>query len=225
MGRLIVIEGVDASGKATQTKLLYEYLKSKYKKVEQIEFPDYESPSSSLVKMYLSGEFGKTADDVNPYIASTFFAADRYASYKTKWEKLYNDDYIIVADRYVTANMIHQASKFSSIEEKEKFIKWLCDFEYKLYGLPEPDLKLFLDVPPEISFELMRERLNKFTEQEEKDIHEGDEEYLKKTYENARYVADNYGFEVIECTKSGCLRTIEDIHEEIRGITEWSLKR
>lgn len=220
MGKLIVIEGVDASGKATQTKLLYEYLKEKYKKVEKIEFPDYESESSSLVKMYLNGEFGKNANDVSPYIASTFFAADRYASYKTKWEKLYNDDYIIIADRYVTANMIHQASKFDNKEEKEKFLNWLCDFEYNLYKLPEPDIKLFLNVPPHISAELMRERLNKFTEQEEKDIHERDSEYLKKTYENAVYIADNYGFKTVNCVKDEKLRTIDDIAGEIRRIIE-----
>ena len=220
MGKLIVIEGVDASGKATQTKLLYEYLKEKYEKVEKIEFPDYESESSSLVKMYLNGDFGKNANDVSPYIASTFFAADRYASYKTKWEKLYNDDYIIIADRYVTANMIHQASKFDNKEEKEKFLNWLCDFEYNLYKLPEPDIKLFLNVPPHISAELMRERLNKFTEQEEKDIHERDSEYLKKTYENAVYIADNYGFKTVNCVKDEKLRTIDDIAGEIRRIIE-----
>lgn len=220
MGKLIVIEGVDASGKATQTKLLYEYLKEKYNKVEKIEFPDYESPSSSLVKMYLSGEFGKNAEDISPYIASTFFAADRYASYKTKWEKLYNDGYIIIADRYVTANMIHQASKFDNLKDKEKFLSWLEDFEYNLYSLPVPTLKFFLNVPPDVSFELMRERLNKFTEKEEKDIHESNKEYLYKTYENAKYIADKYNFEIINCVKDNKLRSIEDIQEEIRRIAE-----
>lgn len=220
MGKLIVIEGVDASGKATQTKLLYEYLKERFPKTEKIEFPDYESSSSSLVRMYLSGEFGKNAEDVSPYIASTFFAADRFASYKTKWEKLYNDGYIIVADRYVTANMIHQASKFDNMEEKEKFLSWLTDFEYNLYNLPEPTLKIFLNVPPKVSFELMRERLNKFTDKEEKDIHESNHKYLEKTYENAKYIADKYDFTVINCVKDGKMRTIEDIQYEIRRIVE-----
>jgi len=220
MGKLIVIEGVDASGKATQTKLLYEYLKSSFEKVEKIEFPDYESNSSSLVKMYLSGEFGKNAEDVSPYIASTFFAADRYASYKTKWEKLYNDDYVIIADRYVTANMIHQASKFDNNEEKEEFLSWLTDFEYNLYKLPQPTLKIFLNVPPEVSFELMRERLNKFTEKAEKDIHESNKEYLEKTYENAKHIAEKYGFEIINCVRDEKMRTIEDIQSEIRRIVD-----
>jgi len=220
MGKLIVIEGVDASGKATQTKLLFEYLKEKSDKTLKIEFPDYESPSSSLVKMYLSGEFGENANDVSPYIASTFFAADRYASYKTKWEKQYKDGYTIVFDRYVTANMLHQASKFSDEDEKRKFIDWLCEFEYGLYGLPEPTVKLFLDVPPEISAYLMRERLNKFSGEEAKDIHERDKDYLYKTYENAKFVAANYGFTVINCVKDGKLRSIEDIQNEIRTIVD-----
>lgn len=220
MGKLIVIEGVDASGKATQTGLLFEYLKNKNEKTVKIEFPDYESESSGLVKMYLRGEFGKNAEDVNPYVASTFFAADRFASYKTKWGKLYEDGYTVIADRYVTANMLHQASKFDNIEDKVKFIEWLYDFEYNLYNLPKPDLKLFLNVPPEVSFELMRDRLNKFTDEEEKDIHESDKEYLKKTYENAIYIAKNYGFEIVNCVKDGKLRTIEDIQEEIRRIVD-----
>lgn len=220
MGKLIVIEGVDASGKATQTGLLFEYLKNKNEKTVKIEFPDYESESSGLVKMYLRGEFGKNAEDVNPYVASTFFAADRFASYKTKWGKLYEDGYTVIADRYVTANMLHQASKFDNIEDKVKFIEWLYDFEYNLYNLPKPDLKLFLNVPPEVSFELMRDRLNKFTDEEEKDIHESDKEYLKKTYDNAIYIAKNYGFEIVNCVKDGKLRTIEDIQEEIRRIVD-----
>ncbi len=220
MGKLIVIEGVDASGKATQTKLLYEYLLSKSDKTLKVEFPDYDSPSSALVKMYLSGEFGENANDVSPYIASTFFAADRFASYKTKWEKQYKDGYTIVFDRYVTANMLHQASKFSDEAQKRKFIDWLCDFEYGLYGLPEPTVKLFLDVPPEISAELMRERLNKFSGEEAKDIHERDKDYLYKTYENAKFIAANYGFKVINCVKDGKLRTIEDIQKEIREIVD-----
>lgn len=220
MGKLIVIEGVDASGKATQTKLLYEYLLSKSEKTIKVEFPDYESPSSSLVKMYLSGEFGENAGDVSPYIASTFFAADRYASYKTKWEKKYLDDYTIVFDRYVTANMIHQASKFSDEAEKRKFIDWLLEFEYGLYGLPEPTVKLFLDVPPEISARLMKERLNKFSGEAAKDIHERDADYLYKTYENAKFIASNYGFKIINCVKDGNLRSIEDIQNEIREIAD-----
>lgn len=215
MGKLIVIEGVDASGKQTQTELLYKYISALTDKVIKIEFPDYESPSSAPVKMYLNGEFGKDANAVNPYAASTFFAVDRFASYKRNWEDKYNEGYIVIADRYVTANMIYQASKLESIEEKEKFCEWVCDLEYEKLGLPRPDIKLFLDVKPEISFALMAKRKNKFTGEEALDIHESDKNYLIKTYNNAKFIADNYGFTTVNCVKDDNLRTIEDIHSEI----------
>lgn len=220
MGKLIVIEGVDASGKQTQTELLYKYAKTVTDKVIKIEFPDYESPSSELIKMYLNGEFGKDADAVNPYAASTFFAADRFASFKTKWEKLYNEDYLIIADRYVTANMIYQAAKISDIEEKEAFLNWISDFEYKKLGLPEPDLKLFLDVKPEISFALMEKRNNKYTGEEKLDIHEADKNYLNNTYKNARFIADNYGFKTVDCCDGDSLKSIEEIHSIIKNLTK-----
>ena len=215
MGKLIVIEGVDASGKQTQTELLFKYISTLTDKVIKIEFPDYESDSSAPVKMYLSGEFGTDADSVNPFAASTFFAVDRYASYKKFWEEKYMDDYIIIADRYVTANMIYQASKLENISEKESFCEWVCDFEYGKLGLPCPDLKIFLDVKPEISFELMEKRRNKFTGEEALDIHESNKEYLIKTYENAKFVADKYEFVTINCVKNEALRTIDDIHQDI----------
>ncbi len=216
MGKLIVIEGVDASGKQTQTELLYKYVKTLTDKVIKIEFPDYESPSSEVIKMYLNGAFGTQADSVNPYAASSFFAIDRYTSFKTKWENLYNDGYIIIADRYVTANMLYQASKINSLTEKEAFLDWVCDFEYKKLGLPEPDAKLFLDVTPDISFKLMQGRNNKFTGKEELDIHEADKSYLYKTYENAKYIADKYDFITIDCTNDDGLKSIEDIHNIIK---------
>lgn len=224
MGKLIVIEGVDASGKATQTEKLYNYLKEKYEKVVKIEFPDYDSPSSTLVKMYLNGEFGKNADDVSPYAASVFFAADRFASYKTKWQKLYEDGYIVIADRYVTANMLHQASKIDNKEKKSEFLNWLSDFEYEKLSLPKPDIKIFLDMPCELSFKLMEKRLNKFTNEEKKDIHESNREYMKKTYENAKYIAENFGFNIIECSENGDIKSIDDIHSNIKEVIECNLK-
>ena len=220
MGRLLVIEGVDGSGKATQSARLEKRLISEGINPVTLTFPDYDSDSSVIVKKYLAGEFGKNANDITPKIASTFFAVDRYASFISKWEKLYNDGFMVVADRYVTANMIHQASKFEKKEDKEKFIDWLSDFEYGLYGLPKPSVKIFLDVPPKISAALMKERLNKFSGEAEKDIHERDKDYLEKTYENARFVAENYGFKIVLCVKDGKLRSIEDIQEEIRQIAD-----
>jgi len=215
MGRLIVIEGVDASGKQTQTELLYKYAKSVTDKVIKIEFPDYESPSSEIIKMYLRGDFGKEADSVNPYAASTFFATDRFASYKTKWEELYKNDYLIIADRYVTANMIYQAAKITDSREKELFLDWVCDLEYNKLGLPEPDLKLFLDVKPEISFKLMQGRNNKFTGEKKLDIHEANKEYLVNTYNNAKFIADSYGFKTINCVCDDNLKSIDEIHRLI----------
>lgn len=216
-GKLIVIEGVDASGKQTQTGLLYEYIKSVTDKVIKIEFPDYESPSSEVIKMYLNGDFGKDADSVNPFAASTFFAIDRFVSFKTKWEKLYNDGYIIIADRYVTANMLYQASKLKDAGDKSDFIEWIKDLEYKKFGLPEPDISIFLDVKPEISFKLISARKNKYSGSEKLDIHESNREYLEKTYENAKFVADKCGFTVIDCVRDGELKTIGEIHGDIKS--------
>mgnify|MGYP004498042745 FL=1 len=212
---LIVIEGVDASGKATQTKRLSERLAALGKKVHTVTFPDYESDSSAPVKMYLSGKLGETADSVNPYAASALFAVDRFCSYRTSWKKFLDSGDVVIADRYVTSNFIHQASKIKDPDEKEHFLSFQADFEYKKLGLPEPDKVLFLDVPPEVSLHLMKERENKFTHGEEKDIHERDPEYIKKSYENARFVADRFGFTRIDCTKDGKLKSIDEISDEI----------
>lgn len=214
-GKLIIIEsGSDASGKATQSKRLYDRLVSEGYNCMKITFPDYGSESSALVKMYLRGEFGTNPNDVSPYVASTFYAADRYASFKTKWEKFYNEGGIIISDRYTTSNMVHQAAKMDE-EEKEKFLNWLWDLEFNLYGIPIADEVIFLDVDPKVSQELMRNRLNKITGEEEKDIHESDEEYLLKSYNNSLKIAEKYGWDKVKCTEGMSLRTIEDIHEEI----------
>lgn len=214
---LIVIEGVDASGKATQTKLLYEYFLSEGKRVRTLTFPDYASDSSAPVKMYLSGKLGDSADDVNPYAASALFAVDRFCSYKTGWEKYLKEGGIIIADRYVTSNFIHQAAKIKDISEKDKFLSFQADFEYERIGLPKPDKVIFLDVPPEVSAFLMRERENKFTHEKEKDIHEKDLSYIKKSYENALYVAEKFGFTKIVCTENGKMKSPEKIAEEVRS--------
>ena len=218
MAKLIVIEGTDASGKQTQSELLYEYFKKKNSKTARICFPDYSSPSSSLVKMYLSGAFGDTADRVDGRIASIFFASDRYASYKTGWENLAHDpDAIIILDRYVTSNMIHQAVKMKNQQEKEVFLDWLYDLEYRIFALPKPDHIIFLKMPPDKAQELMKNRANKITHQAKKDIHEADAKYLEACYQNACYVAEKYHWTVIPCVKEGKLRSIEEIQEEIRS--------
>lgn len=213
-GKLIIIEGSDGSGKATQTKKLYDRLEENNYNIKKVEFPNYNSESSALVKMYLRGDFGKSATDVDPYICSTFFAVDRYASFKTEWEKFYNEGGIVICDRYTTSNMIHQASKME-IDQRDKYLDWLNDFEFNLYKIPEPDCVIFLDVPVEVSINLMKDRNNKITGENKKDIHESDIEYLRKSYENSLYIAQKYNWHRINCVDGSNMRTIDDIHEEI----------
>ena len=215
MGKLFVIDGTDGSGKQTQFQKLQERLDKEGIEYKTVSFPNYDSPSSSLVKMYLSGEFGENAKDVSPYIASTFYAADRYATYKKDLEEYYNNGGIILADRYTTANMVHQAGKISDEKEREKFLNWLWDFEFNLYGLPVPTEAFFLNMPPEYAFKLMENRKNKFTHEDKKDIHERDKNHIIDSYNAACSLVDKYNWYEVKCVKENKLRTIEDIHEEI----------
>lgn len=215
MGKLIVIEGTDSSGKETQTKKLYERLANEVEKVRKISFPNYESPACEPVKMYLAGTFGDNALNVNPYPVSTMFAIDRYASYKMDWESFYNAGGIIVTDRYTTSNMVHQASKIENIDEKSKYLGWLEDLEYNKMGIPKPDLVIFLNMPTEMAVKLMEARKNKITGEEKKDIHEKDTSYLKKSYDNACDIAKKYNWQEIKCVENKRLKTIEEIGEEI----------
>ena len=215
MGKLIVIEGTDSSGKETQTKKLYERLANEVEKVRKISFPNYESPACEPVKMYLAGAFGDNALNVNPYPVSTMFAIDRYASYKMDWESFYNAGGIIVTDRYTTSNMVHQASKIENIDEKSKYLGWLEDLEYNKMGIPKPDLVIFLNMPTEMAIKLMEARKNKITGEEKKDIHEKDTSYLKKSYDNACDIAKKYNWQEIKCVENKRLKTIEEIGEEI----------
>ena len=215
MGKLFVIDGTDASGKQTQFEKLQERLKKENINYKVISFPNYDSPSSSLVKMYLSGEFGENAKDVSPYIASTFYAADRFATFKKELEEYYNNGGIILADRYTTANMVHQAGKIDNKEEREKFLNWLWDFEFNLYKLPVPTKVFFLNMPPEYAFKLMENRENKFTHETKKDIHERDKNHIIDSYNAACEVADKYNWIKIECVKDNKIRTIQEIHEDI----------
>ena len=215
MGKLFVIDGTDGSGKQTQFKKLQERLTKEGIDYKTVSFPNYDSPSSSLVKMYLAGEFDENAKQVSPYIASTFYAADRYATFKKELEEYYNNGGTILADRYTTANMIHQAGKIQDKNERKKLLDWIWDFEFNLYGLPVPSEVFLLKMPPEVSIELMKDRENKFTHEAAKDIHERDKNHLIDAYNAACDVAKDYGWFTIECVKDGKIRTIEDIHEEI----------
>lgn len=210
-GKLIVMEaGSDASGKATQTAMLYERLKGEGKNVKKIEFPDYERDSSVFVRMYLKGEFGRDPEAVDPYIVSPMYTLDRYCSYIHRWQDYLQEGGIVLADRYTTSNMVHQASKIADPDEKDKFLNWLWDFEYGIYNLPIPDLVIFLDVPPEISRKLLARRCGTG----ERDIHEGNFEYLKRTYSNALYIAKKYGWHRIRCMDrdKGKILSPEEIH-------------
>lgn len=223
-GKLIIIEsGSDASGKETQSKLLYERLIKEGYNVRKVEYPNYGSDSSALVKMYLNGDFGKNPNDVNPYIASTFYAVDRYASFKTEWEEFYLNGGIIIADRYTTSNMVHQASKLQGIE-KDKFLDWLWNLEFELYKLPVPDGVIFLDVPPEYSRKLMEDRANKFTGTKKKDIHESNIQYLTETYDNSLYIVEKYNWVKVDCIKCNKLSSIDEIHENIYKVAKGILK-
>lgn len=218
MGKLIVIEGTDSSGKQTQSNLLYEKLLERELSVKKITFPNYQSPACMPVKMYLAGEFGEKAQEVNPYSVSTMYAIDRYASYKKDWEIFYNSNGVVVTDRYTQSNIIHQASKFKNKEKKEEYIKWLYDLEFKKMEIPKPDIVIFINMPFKISQELMKNRKNKITGELKKDIHEKDIEYMKKSYENACEIAEKENWVRISCVKNGKLKTIEEISEEIFNV-------
>ena len=215
MGKLFVIDGTDGSGKQTQFKKLQERLDKEGIDYKTVSFPNYDDPSSSIVKMYLSGEFGQNAKEVSPYIASTFYAADRYATYKRFFEEYYNNGGIILADRYTTASMVHQAGKISDKVEREKFLNWLWDFEFNLYGLPVPTKSFFLNMPPDYAMKLMENRENKFTHGQAKDIHERDKNHIIDAYNAACDLVDKYDWYEVKCVKEDEIRTIEDIHEEI----------
>ncbi len=225
MGKLFVIDGTDGSGKQTQFDLLKKHLDEEKIDYKTVSFPNYDSPSSSLVKMYLSGEFGENAKDVSPYIASTFYAVDRYATFQKEYKKYYEEGGIILADRYTTANMVHQAGKIDNKEEREKFLNWLFDLEFNLFGLPVPNKVFFLNMPPEKVKELIKNRENKFTHNSKKDIHERDEKHLLDAYNSACSLVEKYNWNEIKCVRNNEIRTREDIHNEIFNIVQEELQK
>ena len=214
MGKIIVIEGLDGSGKATQTKLLYEKLLAAGKQVRRLEYPDYENQSSSLVKMYLGGDFGNKPEDVNAYAASAFYAVDRVASYLQFWKRDYPTDTIFLCDRYATSNIIYQMAKVPETE-RDAFIAWQQDFEYDKLGLPRPDAVLYLDVEPEVSQKLMEKRYG--GENSKKDLHESNLKFLLSCRESALYAAEKCGWKKINCCADGRIKPIEQIEKEIEN--------
>lgn len=216
-GKLIVLEGTDGSGKATQTRRMIRRLQETGIPCREIDFPRYGNPFAEPAKLYLEGRLGSAPGDVNAYGASVLFAVDRYASYKEDWGADYEAGAVIVANRYTTSNAVHQASKLPE-GEREAYLRWLFDLEYGRMGLPEPDLVLYLDLPTELSEAMLRQRQQKTGTYA--DIHEQDADYLRACRENARAIARTLGWTVIHCDREGRVRPAEDIHREI-----WDLAR
>ena len=212
MGKLIVIEGTDGSGKSTQFRLLTEAVERAGCEFRKLVVPQYQEESSALIRMYLGGQFGTKPSDVNAYAASAFYAVDRYASYKKVWGEWYESGGLVLSDRYTTSNAVHQASKEPQ-EKQGEFLRWLYEFEYEKLGLPRPDLTIYLDVPTEYTEKLMRSR--EAATGTHADIHEQDLAYLATCRKMGRAAAEYYGWTVIHCVRDGQMRSIEDIHEEI----------
>lgn len=210
--RLIAIEGTDGSGKKTQAVMLAEELRSAGVPVRQLSFPCYESDSSALVRMYLSGAFGTDPSAVNAYAASTFFAVDRYASFMQDWKEAYDRGDIIITDRYTTSNVIHQASKLPE-GEQEFFTNWLYDMEYSKLGIPKPDVVIYLDVPTEVSAKNREKR--EAAGESKADIHEKDDAYLRHCRERSLSVAKKNGWHVVNCASGGEMLSPEEIHKRI----------
>ncbi|MEA4964286.1 MAG: thymidylate kinase [Oscillospiraceae bacterium] len=217
MGKLIVLEGTDGSGKSTQFRFLSGRLEQEGTAFRRLVFPQYDKESSALIRMYLHGDFGMRPGDVNAYAASTFYAVDRYASYRQGWKRDYDAGTLILADRYTTSNAVHQGAK-EPPERRRAFFDWLRDLEYRRMGLPAPDLVVYLDVPTEVTAQLMREREQ--ATGTHADIHEADNEYLRTCRAAAAEAADYYGWTKIQCVRDGILRTKEDIHQEIYGLVK-----
>ena len=214
MGKLIVIEGVsDGVGKTTQIKELYNKLVESGKKVVYHHFPSYGSVGASLVEEYLKGNLGKR-EGIGPYAISSFYAMDRFYVYHNELKKALNEGKIVLLDRYTTSNLIYQGSFF---EDKDEFLDYVTDYEYNKLGLKKPDLVIFLKLDKSIAKEL---RKNRDTDGVEGDINEKDTVFLDKVYDNSLYVADKYDFKVIECSKDGVLRSIDDISREVYSIVK-----
>ena len=212
MGKLIVIEGTDGSGKSTQFQLLVQHLEAENRPFKRLVFPRYSEESSALIRMYLGGQFGTNPSDVNAYAASAFYAVDRFASYRQDWGKWYEDGGLVISDRYTTSNAVHQASKEQG-DDQARFLQWLYEFEYDKLGLPRPDLTIYLDVPTDFTEKMLRGREQ--ATNTKADIHEQDMTYLATCRETGRAAAAHYDWTVVQCVRNGAMRSIEDIHAEI----------
>lgn len=221
MGKLIIIEGLDGCGKSTQTALLEKYFEDNSVKFKKIKLPDYDSKSSTLVKMYLGGEFGENADDVNAYAAGAFYAVDRFASYKLDWGKDYENGTLILADRYATSNSIYQMEKIDE-DKWDEYLDWSADFEYNKIGIPKPDLVIFLDMPVDVSQKLMTSRYN--GDEAKKDVHEANVDFLNNCRKSALYTAKKQGWAVVPCSDGINPLPIKEIHNTILDFVKKEIK-
>ena len=221
MGKLIVIEGTDGSGKSTQFQKMSEHLEKDGVAFKHIVFPRYSEESSALIRMYLGGQFGDKPTDVNAYAASSFYAVDRYASYKMDWGKWYEEGGVVISDRYTTSNAVHQASKEEG-QARQDYLKWLYEFEYDQLKLPRPDLTIYLDVPTDFTEKMLRGRED--APNTKAYIHDKDMTYLATCRQCGREAAAFYGWKVIHCVKDGKMRSIEDIHNEIYAAVQQCLE-
>lgn len=221
MGKLIVFEGTDGSGKSTQFDLLTKRLEREGQAFRRLRFPRYDQASSALIRMYLGGQFGSDPNAVNAYAASTFYAVDRYASWLQDWKADYEQGMLFLADRYTTSNAVHQGGKMDA-DARTAYYDWLYDLEFGKMGLPKPDLVILMDMPIALTRQLMRKRESDTNTTA--DIHEQDLEYLAHCRDSALEAAKHYGWTVVSGAKNGELRTIEEIHEEVYRIVETCLK-
>lgn len=220
MKKLIIIEGLDGSGKSTQVELLQKYFESEGINYKKIKLPDYDSPSSTLVNMYLAGDFGKSAADVNAYAAGAFYAVDRFASYKLNWGRDYENGTLILADRYATSNSIYQMEKIDE-SKWDEYLDWSADFEYEKIGIPKPDAVIYLDMPVAISQRLMTNRYD--GNEDKKDVHEADTVFLEKCRKSALYAANKQGWKIVSCSDGVNPLPIDEIHEKIVNIVKEEL--
>ena len=213
-GKIIVVEGAcDGIGKSTQYELLNKWLKEEGYEVKKHHFPSYNTPQGALVEKYLKGDFGNPKD-ISPYYINSLYAIDRASTFKEGLEEEYKKGKILLFDRYTTSSIIYQSSTIEDPVKRKEFIDYIVDFEYNKLQIPTPDEVIFLTAP----FDLVTELRNKRKENEgiANDIHERDLEFMKRVYENATYLADYLDWDKVNCSREDSLRSIEDIHEEVK---------
>lgn len=212
MGRLIVLDGLDGCGKSTQGERVAGALRARGEKVKLISFPDYAEPSSTLVRMYLGGEFSDDPDGVNAYAAGSFYAVDRYASYLLHWKKDYEAGTTILATRYATSNAIHQMGKLPR-EEWAGYLQWIEDYEYHKLGIPAPDITVYLEMEQAISDKLLSDRYA--GDDSRRDIHEKNRWYMRLCRDTAAFAARYWGWEKVRCDDGAAPLPVEDVTARI----------